>query len=138
MLKGIAAAPGIAIAKAHIFANDIETVPKYYITVKEIPVHIKRLETANEDTKRDIKKIQKTLFSQLKKEQADIIAAIVPGYFHRCSFGGMTHRNPNGSSPAFQSWWASLGGMYTTSPGETSTSSWPMRTRPRPLRMYTP
>jgi len=75
-LKGIPAAPGVAMGKA-LFLEDSQelSVPKRPITEAEIPLEVLRLEEALIKTRHQILAIQKRLSEDLGQEHAEIFNA---------------------------------------------------------------
>ena len=74
-LKGIPAAPGVAMGKALLFDSGAIHIPKRTITVPEVSLELLRLEEAMIKTRRQILDIQKRLAADLGQEHADILNA---------------------------------------------------------------
>ncbi len=74
-LKGIPAAPGVAIGKALFFDSEELSLPRKPITIQEVPLELLRLEEAMIKTRHQIIAIQKKLSSELGREHADILNA---------------------------------------------------------------
>lgn len=74
-LKGIPAAPGIAIGRALFLDSEVLTVPKRAITEDQIPYEVLRFEEALIKTRHQILAIQKRLAVELGQEHADILNA---------------------------------------------------------------
>jgi len=75
VLKGIAAAPGIAVGHAFIMDKQEIIVPARAIMEKEVPIEIARFEEAIIKTKEEIIEIQKKISSELQVEHAKIFDA---------------------------------------------------------------
>lgn len=75
VLKGIPAAPGVAIGKALFFDSEELALHRRAITLQEVPLELLRLEEALIKTRHQIIAIQKKLSSELGHEQADILNA---------------------------------------------------------------
>jgi phosphotransferase system enzyme I (PtsI) len=74
-LKGIPAAPGVAMGKALFFDSEALAVPKRPITQDHISLEVLRLEEALIKTRHQILGIQKKLSEELGQEQAEIFNA---------------------------------------------------------------
>ena len=74
-LKGIPAAPGVAMGKALLFDSEALSVPKRSITEEQIPHEVLRLEEALIKTRHQILGIQKRLSEELGQEHAEILNA---------------------------------------------------------------
>ena len=74
-LRGIPAAPGIAIGKAFFFDSEDISVPKRPITEDQVPFEVFRLEEAMIKTRRQILGIQKKLSEDIGQEHAEILNA---------------------------------------------------------------
>ena len=74
-LKGIPAAPGIAIGNALFFDSEDLALPRRAITPPEIPLELLRLEEAFIKTRHQILAIQKRVSSELGREHAEILNA---------------------------------------------------------------
>ncbi|PIQ83539.1 MAG: phosphoenolpyruvate--protein phosphotransferase [Candidatus Omnitrophica bacterium CG11_big_fil_rev_8_21_14_0_20_63_9] len=74
-LKGIPAAPGVAMGKALFFASEDLPLPRRAITAEEIPIEMLRLEEAMIKTRHQIISIQRRLSEDLGQEHADILNA---------------------------------------------------------------
>jgi len=74
-LKGIPAAPGIAMGHALPFDSEELSIPRRQITVQELPLEVLRLEEAMIKTRHQILKIQKRLSEELGQEHAEILNA---------------------------------------------------------------
>jgi len=74
-LKGIAAAPGISIAKAHKIGKEELDVPKLAIGVEEIPLQIQLFEEALISTRKEIIELQKRIAQDMGQEEAQIFDA---------------------------------------------------------------
>ncbi|MCK5450586.1 MAG: phosphoenolpyruvate--protein phosphotransferase [Candidatus Omnitrophica bacterium] len=73
--KGIPAAPGIAIAKAHIFGTE-EIMPREHkLEDKEVPKEIERFKEALKQTKREIIAIEKRISKEIGIEHGKIFNA---------------------------------------------------------------
>ncbi|MCX6641514.1 MAG: phosphoenolpyruvate--protein phosphotransferase [bacterium] len=72
VLKGIPAAPGIAIGPAFLFTKDHLTVHPREITAEEVPVELERFKEALEQTRKDILKTR----TLAMKQTGDIVARI--------------------------------------------------------------
>ena len=75
MLKGIPAAPGVAMGKTRLYDSGAIAVPKRAITADQVAVEMLRLEEAMIKTRQQIIGIQKRLAADLGQEQADILNA---------------------------------------------------------------
>jgi phosphotransferase system enzyme I (PtsI) len=74
-LKGIPAAPGVAMGKSLLFDGGEPSVPKRAITEAQVPAEVLRLEEALIQTRHQILAIQKRLLEQLGQEHAEIFNA---------------------------------------------------------------
>lgn len=74
-LKGIAAAPGISIAKAHKIGKEELDVPKLAIGVEAIPLQIQLFEEALIATRKEIIELQKRIAQDMGQEEAQIFDA---------------------------------------------------------------
>ncbi|MBI4342146.1 MAG: phosphoenolpyruvate--protein phosphotransferase [Candidatus Omnitrophica bacterium] len=74
-LKGIPAAPGIAMGKAMLFDSGAIAIPKRSIQPAEVSLEMLRLEEAMIKTRHQIIGIQKRLAEDLGQEHADILNA---------------------------------------------------------------
>ncbi|MBI2104925.1 MAG: phosphoenolpyruvate--protein phosphotransferase [Candidatus Omnitrophica bacterium] len=74
-LKGIPAAPGIAMGKALLFHSESLAIPRRSITTPEISLEVLRLEEALIKTRHQILDIQKRLAEELGQDHADILNA---------------------------------------------------------------
>ncbi|HLF18110.1 MAG TPA: phosphoenolpyruvate--protein phosphotransferase [Candidatus Omnitrophota bacterium] len=75
ILKGIAAAPGIALGPAFIMDKQEIIVPPRAIMEKEVPIEIARFEEALIKTREEILEIQKRISSEMEVEHAKIFDA---------------------------------------------------------------
>ena len=75
ILKGIPAAPGVAIGKALLFDSEALHVPKRPITDEQIPYEVFRFEEALILTRRQILGIQRRLAEDMGQEHAEIFNA---------------------------------------------------------------
>jgi phosphotransferase system enzyme I (PtsI) len=74
-LKGIAAAPGIAIGKALRIGKEEFNIPKQPISEEDIPYQIQLFEEALIQTRREILELQKRIAAEMHQEQATIFDA---------------------------------------------------------------
>jgi len=74
-LKGIPAAPGVAIGKSLLFDSEDLLVPRRTITDDQIPMEVLRLEEALIQTRHQILKIQQRLAEEMGQEHAEIFNA---------------------------------------------------------------
>ncbi len=74
-LKGLPAAPGVAMGKTLFFDSEDFAVPRRPITDPEIPIELLRLEEAMIKTRHQIVAIQKRLAEDLGQEHAEILNA---------------------------------------------------------------
>ncbi len=74
-LKGIPAAPGIAMGNALFFDMEALTVPRRSITPEQVSGEVLRLEEALIKTRHQILSIQKRLSEELGQEHAEILSA---------------------------------------------------------------
>lgn len=74
-LKGIPAAPGVAMGRALFFASDDLPIPRRTIRAEEVPIEMLRLEEAMIKTRHQIIGIQRRLSEDLGQEHADILNA---------------------------------------------------------------
>ncbi|MBI4355632.1 MAG: phosphoenolpyruvate--protein phosphotransferase [Candidatus Omnitrophica bacterium] len=75
MLKGIPAAPGVAVGKAYLFDRGEPTVSRSPIAEDQIPKEIARFEQALTTTRHQILEIQKRLAEEIGQEHAEIFNA---------------------------------------------------------------
>ncbi len=75
VLKGIPAAPGIAIGSAFILDNQEFIIPPRTILENEIPSEIARFEEAVQRTKEEIQQIQKAIIEEMSPQHAQIFEA---------------------------------------------------------------
>ena len=76
-LKGIPAAPGVAMGKALFFDSEDVSIPRRPITEDRVPLEVLRLEEALIKTRHQILTIQKQLSAELDQEHAEILNAHV-------------------------------------------------------------
>ncbi|MBI3996204.1 MAG: phosphoenolpyruvate--protein phosphotransferase [Candidatus Omnitrophica bacterium] len=74
-LKGIPAAPGVAMGRVMFFDSEDIVVPKRAITEDQVPYEVLRLEEALIKTRHQIISIQKKLSVELGQEHAEILNA---------------------------------------------------------------
>ena len=74
-LKGIPAAPGVAMGKALFFDSEAVTVPRRPITPDQVSAEVLRLEEALIKTRHQILNIQKQLSEELGQDHAEILNA---------------------------------------------------------------
>ncbi len=74
-LKGIPAAPGIAMGKAVFFDSEEPSIPRRSITEDQIPYEVLRLEEALIKTRHQIIAIQRKLSEELGQEHAEFLNA---------------------------------------------------------------
>ncbi len=74
-LKGIPAAPGVAMGKALLFTSEQLHAPRRPIAPEEVPIEVLRLEEALVKTRRQILAIQRRITDELGQEHADIFNA---------------------------------------------------------------
>ena len=74
-LKGIPAAPGIAMGKALFFDSEALAVPRHPITEDQVSAEVLRLEEALIKTRQQILGIQQKLSEELGQEHAEILNA---------------------------------------------------------------
>ncbi|MGB2961695.1 MAG: phosphoenolpyruvate--protein phosphotransferase [Candidatus Omnitrophota bacterium] len=74
-LKGIPAAPGIAIGKAYVFGTEELSPPVHNISEKDIPTEISRFKKVLMDTKREIVAIEKKISREVGVEHGKIFSA---------------------------------------------------------------
>lgn len=74
-LKGIPAAPGVAMGKAMFLDSEALQVPRYAITLEAVSAEVLRLEEALIKTRHQILGIQKRLSDDLGQEHAEILNA---------------------------------------------------------------
>ncbi len=74
-LKGIPAAPGVAMGKAFLFDSEELSPPRRTIAEQEIPLELLRLEEAMIKTRHQIIGIQRKLSDELGQEHAEILNA---------------------------------------------------------------
>jgi len=74
-LKGIPAAPGVAMGRVMFFDSEDIVVPKRAITEDQVPYEVLRLEEAMIKTRHQIIGIQKKLSAELGQEHAEILNA---------------------------------------------------------------
>ena len=75
VLRGIPAAPGVAIGKALLFDSEELLVPRRAITEEQIPGEVLRLEEALIQTRHQILGIQRRLADEMGQDHADIFNA---------------------------------------------------------------
>jgi len=74
-LKGIPAAPGIAIGKAHVFGTENVVPPERTISTREIPAEIARFKEVLKQTKKEILAIEKKISREMGVEHGRIFSA---------------------------------------------------------------
>ncbi len=74
-LKGVPAAPGVAMGKSLLFSSEELMVPRRPITDAQVPTEVLRLEEAMILTRHQIAAIQKKLGDELGQEHAEIFNA---------------------------------------------------------------
>jgi phosphotransferase system enzyme I (PtsI) len=75
ILKGVAAAPGIAIGTAYLYTKHIPRVQVKTITPEEVPEEIERLHTANARSEKELRKILAFAEQKLGSDSATIFEA---------------------------------------------------------------
>jgi phosphotransferase system enzyme I (PtsI) len=75
IMKGIAAAPGIAIGTAYLYTKHIPRVKARTITPEEVPGEIERLHTANVRSEKELRKILAFAEQKLGSDSATIFEA---------------------------------------------------------------
>ena len=75
ILKGIAAAPGIAVGTAYLYTKHIPRVQAKTITPEDVPGEIERLRTANARSEKELRKILAFAEQKLGSESATIFEA---------------------------------------------------------------
>jgi len=75
ILKGIAAAPGIAFGPAHLFGKEELKIVSRSISDAEVPAEIVRLEEALIQTRREIIEIQNKISAEMGTDHAEIFDA---------------------------------------------------------------
>jgi len=75
ILKGVAAAPGIAIGTAYLYTKHIPRVQVKTITPEEVPAEIERLRTANARSEKELRKILAFAEQKLGSDSATIFEA---------------------------------------------------------------
>lgn len=75
ILKGVAAAPGIAIGTAYLYTKHIPRVQVKTITPEEVPAEIERLHTANARSEKELRKILAFAEQKLGSDSATIFEA---------------------------------------------------------------
>ncbi len=75
ILKGIPAAPGIVIGKAHIYGKEDLLVEKSPITEEQIPLEISRFEDALIQTRQEIIALQKKIAQEMGTEHGEVFDA---------------------------------------------------------------
>ena len=76
-VKGIAASPGISIAKAYKIGREEFFIPKQEIRQEEIPLQIQLFEEALIQTRKEILELQKRIATDMGQEEAQIFDAHV-------------------------------------------------------------
>ncbi|MFC1480356.1 phosphoenolpyruvate--protein phosphotransferase [Candidatus Omnitrophota bacterium] len=74
-LKGIPAAPGIVIGKAHVIGTETMLPKERRISEKELPFEVARFETALEQTKKEIIAIEKKISREMGIDHGKIFSA---------------------------------------------------------------
>lgn len=74
-LRGIPAAPGIAIGKAHVFGTEEIVPPQHDITEAEIPAEITRFKDVLAKTRKEILAIEKKISKEMGVEHGKIFSA---------------------------------------------------------------
>ncbi len=74
-LKGIAASPGISIAKAYKLGKEEFDIPKEPIDLQDIPIQIQLFEEALIATRKEIIELQKRIATDMGQEEAQIFDA---------------------------------------------------------------
>ncbi len=75
VLKGIAAAPGIAIGQAYLYKKHIPKAEMKSITPDEVPAEIERLRTSNARSEKELRKIHSFAEQKLGSDSAIIFEA---------------------------------------------------------------
>jgi phosphoenolpyruvate-protein phosphotransferase (PTS system enzyme I) len=75
ILKGVAAAPGIAVGQAYLYFKQIPTVTARSLTPDEVPAEIERLRTSNARSEKELQKIHAFAEQKLGSESAVIFEA---------------------------------------------------------------
>ncbi|MFC1548788.1 phosphoenolpyruvate--protein phosphotransferase [Candidatus Omnitrophota bacterium] len=74
-LKGIPAAPGIAIGKAHVFGTEEMMPQERKVDEKDIPLEITRFKEALKETRKEVLAIEKRISREMGVEHGDIFRA---------------------------------------------------------------
>ena len=74
-IKGIPAAPGIVIGKAHVFGTETVTPVEREITEKDIPKEVEKFRKALEKTRRELLAIEKKISKEMGVEHGKIFSA---------------------------------------------------------------
>jgi phosphotransferase system enzyme I (PtsI) len=77
LIKGIAAAPGIATGPAYLYSKQIPEVSARAITPEEVPLEIERLRTANARAEKELRKVLAFAEQKLGSDSATIFEAQV-------------------------------------------------------------
>ncbi len=75
ILKGIPAAPGIAIGPAHVFGHEDLSVESHPITEGQVPLEISRFEDALIQTRQEIIALQKKIAQEMGVEHGEVFDA---------------------------------------------------------------
>ena len=75
VLKGIPAAPGIVIGKAHIFGKEDLDVEKMPINDEQVPLEISRFEDALIQTRQEIIALQRKIAAEMGSEHGEVFDA---------------------------------------------------------------
>jgi len=74
-LRGVPAAPGIAIGKAYRFDHEEPLVPRRPITAKQVPEEVRRFRRALELTRDQLQQLQERVGREIGAKQAEIFQA---------------------------------------------------------------
>ncbi|MBD3296166.1 MAG: phosphoenolpyruvate--protein phosphotransferase [Candidatus Omnitrophica bacterium] len=74
-IKGIPAAPGIAIGKAHVYGTEDIIPPRRVVSEKDLPLEIDRFKKALKQTRKDVLAIERKISREMGVEHGSIFRA---------------------------------------------------------------
>ena len=91
-MKGIPAAPGIAVGPAYLYARTVPQVQMRHITAEDVPAELERLRTAMSRAEKELQKIHAFAAQKLGTEGAGIFEAQIMILNDAVLIGAIEHR----------------------------------------------
>jgi phosphotransferase system enzyme I (PtsI) len=92
VMKGIPAAPGIAVGPAYLYARTVPQVQMRHITAEDVPAELERLRTAMSRAEKELQKIHAFAAQKLGTEGAGIFEAQIMILNDAVLIGAIEHR----------------------------------------------